>query len=128
MALEAKGFAFGGAAGARLAVRLTTPGNWATLLRVIRAAPVAVRETSWVLGVDNWARCTRQTYGTILVDLERHRVVNLLDARTADTLTAWLNEHPGVEAIAPDRVGAYAEGAPRGAPGWSRWRIVSTSE
>src|SRR3954466_14582296 len=87
-----------------------------------RAEAVGVTENDWKpgfrdrLGVDDWAWRKRQSYGTILVDLERHRVADLLPDRSAESLTLWLQKHPTVEVIARDRGGLYADGASQGAP------------
>jgi transposase len=69
------------------------------------------------MGVDEWAWSKGQSFGTILVDLERGRVVDILAESSADALAAWLTAHPGVTTISRDRHGRYAEGARRAAPG-----------
>ena len=108
--------ALGGALGSRMLARLRTPVSAATLVRLIRRTPLGDRPTPRVLGVDDWSQRRRKTYGTILVDLERHAVVDLLPDRTAEPLTAWLRERPEIEIISRGRFGAYAEAARTGAP------------
>src|SRR4029077_5557103 len=55
-------------------------------------------------------------YGTILIDIETRRPVDMLAERSAESFRAWLGAHPGVEIICRDRGGCYAEGAAAGAP------------
>lgn len=116
-ALDLIAFALGGEAGPRLAVELGLRISPDTLLNYIRLSPEACQSMPRVLGVDDWAIRKAYSYGTVLVDLERRRIVDLLPNRSGDTLARWLQNHPGVEVVSRDRASAYAEGVERGLPG-----------
>ena len=114
--LLACGQALGGEAGAWLAVRLGLPSSPATLLRLVQAAPPPPAPAPRILGVDEWAWRRGQRYGTILVNLEDHQVLDLLPERSAESLAAWLAQHPTVTLVCRDRSALYADGIRRGAP------------
>jgi transposase len=110
------GFALGGEAGARLAEQLDMPTSPDTLLRRVKDHVSEPTEPVRHVGVDDWAIRKGQRYGTILVDLQRGRVIDLLPGRDGKALKAWLKEHPEVEVISRDRWAAYAQAANEAAP------------
>ena len=115
------GHSAGGRPSERLMRRLGMPVSDTTILASLKhhakapsenSAGVAVR----VAGVDDWAWRKGSNYGTIVVDLERHEVVDVLADCSAATTASWFKDHPKVEMVSRDRAGLYAEAAREGAP------------
>ena len=126
-------FALGGRGGARTIEKLSFSAiGKDTLLKLMRRhssnASTSVISTVRVLGVDDFAFRKGCTHGTILVDLEKRRPIDLLADREAETLARWLREHPPVEVVARDRSPIYAEGIKNGSPNTvqvaDRWHLL----
>lgn len=115
-ALRTVGIALGGNPGSRLGGSLRLPASSSTLIRALRSMPLPPPSVPQVIGVDDFAKRKGQSYGTIIIDLERHRPLDLLEDRTAPTLAAWLRTYPSLEIICSDRSTEYARGIAEGAP------------
>jgi DNA-binding transcriptional LysR family regulator len=102
------GLSLGGRPAVELAERLMFPVSNDTLLRVVRRHAVAPDDSPRVIGIDDWAWRRGQRYGTVVCDLERRRIIDLLPDREPATLDAWLGAHPSIEVIARDRGGGCA--------------------
>jgi transposase len=114
-ALQTLGFATCGQLGERFAPKLGMQVSGPTLLRRMRTCSYAPPASVSVVGIDDWAWKKGATYGTLLVDLQSHKPIELLSDRTAETAEAWLRTHPEVGIVSRDRGGDYAAAARKGA-------------
>ncbi|RPH47213.1 MAG: ISL3 family transposase [Desulfobacteraceae bacterium] len=107
----------GGNTGSRISRHVGIPVSPSTLLRIIKQIEIqTVSVTSGIIGIDDWAFKKGNKYGTVVIDLETRKVIDLLPNREADTLSNWLKDHPEIKVISRDRAGPYALGARNGAP------------
>ena len=103
-----------------------------TLLRVVRrrAAPIGTAPVT-IIGIDDFAWKRGQRYGTLVCDLERRRIVDLLPDREPATVEAWLKAHPEIASISRDRGGGYGQAATKAAPQAvqvaDRWHLMENA-
>lgn len=100
---------------ARLMGLLLSPAGLLKRLKK-RSQPSAPVVTPRVLGIDDFAKRKGYRYGTLLVDLEQGRPVDLLPDRDPATVETWLRAHPGIEIISRDRSMGYAAAIRQAAP------------
>jgi transposase len=103
-------------AACRVAGRLHLPTSVTTLRRQLAGQRLPTRPESRKMGLDDFAFRKGKTYGTIIVDLESHQVVDLLEDRSSATVETWLRAHPQLTVISRDRASDYAQAAERAAP------------
>jgi len=108
------GLALGGRPGQNLARCLLLPLSKDTLLRIVRLHASKTPCSPNVVGIDDWAWRRGHRCGTIICDLERRRVIDLLPDREMATTQAWLADCPSIRIISPDRGGGYGQAATRG--------------
>ncbi len=115
-ALQNIGLATCGRLGARLASRLGITTSWMTIVRRVMTLPTKPAESVACLGIDDFSFLRGRTFGTVLVDLNSHQVIDLLPDRQAETATTWMQTHPEITHVSRDRGSEYASAASHGAP------------
>ncbi|HEY2132901.1 MAG TPA: transposase [Acetobacteraceae bacterium] len=93
------GHAAGGRPAERLIASLGLPQSDDAILRSLKRHVGARNKaaTVRVVGIDDWAWQKGLRYGTIMVDLARREVVDVLPDRSAEATGRWLGQRPGIE-------------------------------
>ncbi len=115
-ALQSVGVITNGADAAQIASSFGVHTTAKTIIRRVLQLPLPSEGSVQKVGIDEWAWKKGHRYGTILVDLEKRRVVQLLADRSVETSKAWLRKHPEIDLVSRDRGKIFREAATEGAP------------
>jgi transposase len=122
------GLRVGGQAGADTGQEQGLSGSRDTILRLVRRFPQPAQSEPSIIGLDDWALIRRLRYGTLICDLEQSRPIDLLPDRSAQSVAAWLKQHPSIEVGRFDGSSEYAaairKGAPQARQVSDRWHVV----
>lgn len=122
------GLATGGEAGVRLARKLAMYTSPATMIRLVRQLDTPVTTTPRIIGIDDWSFRKGRTYGTIIVDHELGKPIDLLPSSAGDVVKEWLEKHPSIEVVTRDRSGEYRDAITQALPQATqiadRWHLL----
>nr|WP_236038491.1 ISL3 family transposase [Ktedonobacter robiniae] len=105
-----------GNGGARLAAHVGIQTSRQTILRRIMNIPDGLTGSVLFLGIDDFSFRRGYRFGTILVNLESRRVIDLLPDCEAETSAQWMRQHPDITVVSRDRRSEYAKATSQGAP------------
>lgn len=98
------------------------------LLAVLRDEQPKPAERCRFVGIDDFALRKGIACGTVVVDLETRRPLDLPPDRTVQTVSAWLTRHPEIEVVSRGRWAEYERGVTQGAPQatqvMDRWHVI----
>jgi transposase len=114
--IQAIGVAFNANGGARLGVQMGIQVSRMTMLFSLHLLTVQPIKHVIHVGIDDFAWKRGLRYGTVIIDLDTHQIIDILPDREAESVRKWLATHPEIEVVSRDRGGAYADGAAQGAP------------
>lgn len=118
----------GGRGGARLGTQLDLTASASTLIRQLRRPFVLPPRRLLHGGIDDFAFRKGQTYGTVIVDLDTHRPVEILPDRTTTLVADWLRQHPEIEVVTRDRSTEFAcavtQSLPNAVQVLDRWHLL----
>lgn len=87
-----------------------------TCLRIVKNIPISRPDSLTVVGIDDWTKRKSVCYGTIVVNAETNRPIDLLDSRENEAVPPWLKNYPSIKLVTRDRASSYANAISTGLP------------
>ena len=61
--------------------------------------------------VDDFTFCKKYSYGSVMVNLDTHRTIDIIDSRETKQVEEWLKTYPNLKVILRDGAQTYSSAA-----------------
>lgn len=95
---------------------MNIPVSSNTCLRIVKSMTMPESDKLLCIGIDDWAKRKGMNYGTIIVNAETGRPIDLLDSRDSSDVVEWLSHHKEIKYITRDRAAAYTSAIRKAIP------------
>lgn len=85
-------------------------------LRMVKSMTMPIDDNLLCIGIDDWAKRKGMNYGTIIVNAETGRPIDLLDSRDSSDVVEWLSNHKEIKYVTRDRSTVYASAIRKAIP------------
>jgi len=106
--LESLAIELTGKIGSIISKQLHITVSCSTLTRIAHSQQLSEIKQPRILGVDDWAYRKGVSYGTILIDMETSKPIDILPSRECNELKKWLLKYNGVQIVTRDRSSSYS--------------------
>ena len=97
-----------GKIGSIISKQLSITVSCSTITRIAHSQQLSEIKQPRVLGVDDWAYRKGVSYGTILIDMETSKPIDILPSRESNELKKWLMKYNDVQIVTRDRSSSYS--------------------
>jgi len=114
--LESLAIELTGKIGSIISKQLHITVSCSTITRIAHSQQLSEIKQPRVLGVDDWAYRKGMSYGTILIDMETSKPIDILPSRESNELKKWLMKYNDVQIVTRDRSSSYSSAIDEACP------------
>lgn len=95
---------------------MNTPTSSSSCLRLIKKTDIPINQNCKAIGIDDWTKHKGVNYGSIIVNSQTHKTIDLINSRSESDIITWLSRNPSIEYVTRDRATLYTSAITKALP------------
>lgn len=95
---------------------MNTPISSSSCLRLIKKTDIPISQNCKAIGIDDWAKRKGVNYGSIIVNSQTHKTIDLINSRSESDIITWLSQNPSIKYVTRDRATFYTSAITKALP------------